>query len=211
MEENPIAATTIHITFHFHIMSNEIRSTLPSGSTHPQSPSEDHTDISQGHCHDNTVTTASSTARSNHTKRNRRNGAERHHPKRYRRCTAYINIGFVVAMIFYVLIQVFDPTVQTSIQDDVSHHQLNHNPMIQSLQAFAIDRHIDPNHKDQQLHLPQYSNVTRPESDRIIALLTDAGVIKELSDQQMQRLPRWEQVCISVPPNRASAIYSHRR
>ena len=101
---------------------------------------------------------------------------------RNRKSSPILNVGLSL-VIFFALIQVFDPTVQSRIENDIGHRNSFFSPMKHSLEAFARGqtRYGGPTH-------------TFNGSDRVVALLDDAGILQKLSNQQMQEIPQWDQV-----------------
>ena len=99
-----------------------------------------------------------------------------------------VNTGLSVAL-FFALVQFFDPTLRQRHENEAVDLHLNHNPVLQSLTNFA---HGKDNIKSTHSSRSELSSVGGRE--RILSLLNEAGIAKELSDSEIERLPKWEQV-----------------
>jgi hypothetical protein len=102
-----------------------------------------------------------------------------------------VNTGLSITL-FFALVQFFDPSVRQHHVEDMAHHNLNHDPVRASLAAFS-------NGKDGlRSSSAQASSSSRSEAsvgrERILELLEEAGIAKDLSNSQIDRLPKWQQV-----------------
>jgi cytoskeletal protein RodZ len=112
--------------------------------------------------------------------------------RRYNKGTIYINIVFIL-IAFLALIQMFDPAIQNPIpKNDVLHQHIRnqHPPTNPSL---PTDNRFTTKSTDSNKQASS-SSLSHKQSDRILSLLNDAGIINELSDAQREHIPRWDQV-----------------
>ena len=116
--------------------------------------------------------------------------SHQNHNRRYSKGTVYINILFMLIS-FTILIQIFDPVTQNPLpKNDVLHQQIrNQVDPIDQAQSSSSSTTVEANNKKQ--------------TDRILSLLNDAGIISEISEAQREHIPRWDQV------SQAHAISNH--
>ena len=106
--------------------------------------------------------------------------SHQNHNRRYSKGTVYINILFMLIS-FTILIQIFDPVTQNPLpKNDVLHQQIRNQVETTDQAQSSSSTTVEANNKKQ--------------TDRILSLLKDAGIISELSEAQREHIPRWDQV-----------------
>lgn len=108
-----------------------------------------------------------------------------------------INTGLSITL-FFALVQFFDPSLSKHREDDIAHHHWNHNPILSSLTDFAqgkdgLQRLRNNSNSSASSSITSRSQVSAGR-ERILSLLEEAGIAKDLSNSQIERLPKWEQV-----------------
>jgi hypothetical protein len=107
-----------------------------------------------------------------------------------------LNSGLSITL-FFALIQFFDPTLREHHEDDIAHHHLNQNPIVAGLAEFSHGKHGI--RKGAEHELPRES--VRAGRERILGLLEEAGVAKDLTEGQITKLPKWQQVSLLSGPH----------
>jgi len=108
-----------------------------------------------------------------------------------------LNAGLSITL-FFALIQIFDPSLQEHHNQSLAHHHVHHNPLLNGLKDFA-EGDKEALREQQQPTTGDSSNnrtlaaVVRGR-ERIMQLLEEAGVAKDLSLRQIEQLPLWETV-----------------
>ena len=105
-----------------------------------------------------------------------------------------LNAGLSITL-FFALIQFFDPTLQEHHNQSLAHHQVHHNPLLNGLKDFAEG---DKEALREQPAGDKNNTLARVVQgrERIMQLLEEAGVAKDLSLRQIEQLPLWETVSL---------------
>lgn len=101
-----------------------------------------------------------------------------------------LQAGLAITL-FFALAQFFDPSVHQHHESDLFHHQLLPNPVRSGLTDFALPPAAANSHGS-----PQLRSELAKGRERILQLLEEAGVAKNLSNSQIERLPKWQNVSI---------------